>query len=321
MLDWKSFPKPILALAPMAGYTDSAYRQLIKSLARSVVVFSEFVSADALHYKSVKTKEMLKFSEKEQPFIPQIFGKRPAHFGEAAQVVESLGAAGVDLNMGCPARKVVNSDHGSALLKNSKLASEIIEATVKAVKIPVSVKMRLGISDAKGLLDFAKMCEASGASLITIHGRTAKQMYLGEADYTPIYEVKKHLKIPVIGNGDIDSVEKFHAKLGNLDGLMIGRATMSNPWLMKEIEKSLTGKRFRKPETLKGKLPTILKHAKLMIEVKGERRGMMEMRKFLAGYVRGEADVKQLRQKLVVVETYKEAEKLLKDFLGKLAKK
>lgn len=316
MLDWKSFPKPILALAPMAGYTDSAYRQLIKSLAPSVVVFSEFVSADALHYKSKKTQEMLKFSEKEQPFIPQIFGKRPPHFAEAAQVVESLGAAGVDLNMGCPARKVVNSDHGSALLKNPKLASEIIAATVKAVKIPVSVKMRLGINNADGLLEFAKMCEASGASLITIHGRTAKQMYLGEADYTPIYEVKKHLKIPVIGNGDIDSAEKFHAKLGNLDGLMIGRATMSNPWLMKEIEKSLAGKHFRKPETLKAKLPTILKHAKLMIEVKGEKRGMLEMRKFLAGYVRGEAGVKTLRQKLVVVETYKEAEKLLRNFLA-----
>jgi len=317
MLNWKSTPKPILALAPMAGYTDSAFRQLVKSLAPSTIVFSEFVSSDALHYKSKKTKEMLAFSKKEQPFIAQIFGKKPPHFAEAAKVVESLGAAGVDLNMGCPARKVVNSDHGSALLKNPKLASEIIEATAKAVKIPVSVKMRLGINDSKNLVSFAKMVEKSGAKLITIHGRTAKQMYLGEADYEPIYEVKRHLKIPVIGNGDIDSVEKFNEKLGNLDGLMIGRDAVANPWLMRAIENSIKGKTTRIPKTLKAKLPTILKHAKLMVKVKGEKRGMLEMRKFLANYVKGEPGVKKLRSKLVLVETYAEAEKLLRKFLEK----
>ncbi|MCK5472240.1 tRNA dihydrouridine synthase DusB, partial [Candidatus Gracilibacteria bacterium] len=282
MFSWQKTPRPILALAPMAGYTDSAFRQLVKSLAPQTIVFSEFVSSDALHFKSKKTWQMLAFSSKEQPFITQIFGKKPLHFAEAAKVVESLGAAGVDLNMGCPARKVVNSDHGSALLKNPKLAAEIIEATVKAVKIPVSVKMRLGVNDSKNLLDFTKMVEASGAKLLTIHGRTAKQMYLGEANYEPIYRVKKILKIPVLGNGDIDSAEKFHAKLGNLDGLMIGRAAVANPWLFREIENSLAGKISHTPKTLKAKLPTILKHAKLMVKMKGEKRGMLEMRKFLA---------------------------------------
>ena len=255
MLNWKTLPKPILALAPMAGYTDSAFRQLVKSLAPQTIVFSEFVSSDALHFKSKRTKQMLAFSRKEQPFIAQIFGKNPPHFAEAARVVESLGAAGVDLNFGCPARKVVHSDHGSALLKNPKLAAEIIEATTKAVKIPVSVKMRLGINDSRNLLSFAKMVEASGAKLLTIHGRTAKQMYLGEADYEPIYRVKKVLKIPVIGNGDIDSTERFHEKLKNLDGLMIGRAAVTNPWLFREIENSLAGKISRTPKTLKAKQP------------------------------------------------------------------
>ncbi|MFH1546432.1 MAG: tRNA dihydrouridine synthase DusB [Patescibacteria group bacterium] len=317
MLSWKTFPKPILALAPMAGYTDSAFRQLVKSLAPQTIVFSEFVSSDALHFKSKKTQQMLAFSRKEQPFIAQIFGKNPPHFAEAARAVESLGAAGVDLNMGCPARKVVNSDHGSALLKNPKLASEIIEACVKAVKIPVSVKMRLGVADSRNLLDFSKMVEASGAQLLTIHGRTAKQMYSGEADFEPIYRVKKVLKIPILGNGDIDSAAKFHAKLGNLDGLMIGRAAVANPWLFREIENSLAGKISRTPKTLKAKLPTILKHARLMVAVKGERRGMLEMRKFLANYSKGEAGAKKLREKLVRVETLAEAEELLRKFANR----
>lgn len=314
---WLTTPRPIFALAPMSGYTDSAYRQLIKSLAPSVIVFSEFVSSDALHYGSEKTKKMLHFSNKEQPFIAQIFGKRPPNFAEAAKVVESLGAAGVDLNMGCPARKVVNSDHGSALLKSPKLASEIIEAVVKAVKIPVSVKMRLGINDSRNLLSFAKMVEDSGAKLLTIHGRTAKQMYTGEADYEPIYAVKKVLKIPVVGNGDITNAEKFHEKLGNLDGLMVGRATVGNPWLMKAIEKSIAGKTFRPPTTIKQRLPTILRHCRLNVATKGEEIGMREMRKYLAGYVKGEAGAKKLREKLVRVETYKKAEGLLREFIEK----
>ena len=298
----------------MAGYTDSAFRQIVKSLAPRTIVFSEFVSSDALHFKSKKTQQMLAFSIKEQPFIMQIFGKNPHHFAEAAKVVESLGAAGVDLNMGCPARKVVHSDHGSALLKNLKLAAEIIETTVKAVKIPVSVKMRLGVSDSRNLLNFSKMIESSGAQLLTIHGRTAKQMYFGEVNFEPIYKVKRQLKIPVLGNGDIDSAERFHEKLKNLDGLMIGRAAVTNPWIFREIENSLAGKKSRTPQTLKAKLPTILKHAKLMMKVKGEQRGMLEMRKFLSNYSKGEAGGRKLREKLVRVETFAEAEELLRKF-------
>jgi len=257
---------------------------------------------------------MLQFSDKEQPFIVQIFGKNPHHFAEAAQIAQSLGASGIDLNMGCPARKVVNSLHGSALIANPKLASEIITACAKAVKIPVSVKTRLGINDARKLQDFARMIEASGAKLITIHGRTAKQMYLGEANYEPIYAVKKILKIPVLGNGDITSVAKFHAKLGNLDGLMVGRGAVANPWLMREIQNSLADKISRTPKTLRAKLPTIFRHAKLMVREKGEKRGMLEMRKFLANYVKGEAGAKKLREKLVRIEKLEEAEKLLRKF-------
>jgi len=317
---WKETKKPLLALAPMAGYTDSAYRLLVKELAPSTIVFSEFVSSDALHYGSKKTEQMLRFSDAEQPFVAQIFGKRPEHFAEGAKVVESLGAAGVDINMGCPARKVVSSDHGSALLKNPKLAAEIVAATIAAVKIPVSVKMRLGTNDDSGLLDFVRVIEEAGAELITIHGRTAKQMYTGTADYTPIYEAKKAVSIPVIGNGDIDSAASFHKKIGNLDGLMVGRATMSNPWVMQEIEKSLVGEDFSPPQNLAEKMPVILRHCQLMVELKGEKIGMREMRKFLAGYVRGEAGAREARQRLVLVETLAEAKNILEDFVEKLAR-
>ena len=298
----------------MAGYTDSAFRQLIRHFSPQTILWSEFVSADALKFDSKKSKEMLRFAKKEQPFVAQIFGKRPAHFAEAAKFVESIGAVGVDLNFGCPARKVVNSDHGSALLKNPKLASEIISAVADAVAIPTSVKMRLGISDDSELDEFAKMVEDSGAALLTIHGRTAKQAYSGVADFAPIYRVKKLLKIPVLGNGDIDSAEKFFDKIGNLDGLMIGRAAVANPWIFREIENRLAGKISRTPKNFRAKIPTILRHARLLVAEKGEKRGMLEMRKFSANFTRGESGAKKLRAELVRVEKFCELEKILREF-------
>lgn len=298
----------------MAGYTDSAFRQLIRSFSKRTILWSEFVSADALKFDSQKSKEMLRFAKCEQPFVAQIFGKRPENFVEAAKFVEAIGAAGVDLNFGCPARKVVNSDHGSALLKNPKLASEIISAVAKSVKIPTSVKMRLGISSDENLKSFAKMVEDSGAQLLTIHGRTANQMYRGEADFEPIYRVKKMLTIPVIGNGDIDSTDAFFEQIGNLDGLMIGRAAVNNPWIFREIENRLSGRSSRTPKSLHAKVPTILRHAQLLVKTKGEQRGMLEMRKFSANYVRGESGARKLRAKLVRVEKLKELKKILSEF-------
>ncbi|MFH0834365.1 MAG: tRNA dihydrouridine synthase DusB [Patescibacteria group bacterium] len=314
MLNWKNASHPILALAPMAGYTDSAFRQLIRSFSKKVILWSEFVSADALKFDSKKSKEMLAFARNEQPFVAQIFGKRVENFVEAAKFVESIGAVGVDLNFGCPAKKVVNSDHGSALLRNPKLAAEIISAVARAVKIPTSVKMRLGTNDDSNLENFAKMVEDSGAQLLTIHGRTAKQMYHGEADFEPIYRVKKILKIPVLGNGDIDSADKFFDKIGNLDGLMIGRAAVANPWIFREIENRLAGKTSKTPRTLQAKIPTILRHARLLVTTKGENRGMLEMRKFSANYVRGEPNAKKLRAKLVRVERLSELKTILTKF-------
>ncbi|MDP4007943.1 MAG: tRNA-dihydrouridine synthase [Candidatus Peregrinibacteria bacterium] len=318
---WNNLPHPIICLAPMAGYTDSAYRQLIKMIAPEVICFTEFTNVKGLKYGSKRTLAQVGFNpEIERPIVAQIFGKEPDDFAGAAKMLEEMGVDAIDINMGCPAKKVVSSDHGSALFKNPNLAAQIVEATAKATSLPVSIKMRLGTKDkdAKFLIDYCKEMESCGAALITIHGRTAKQMYTGIADYELIYEVKKNVKIPVIGNGDVVSVESAKEKLGNLDGLMIGRGTMGNPWLMAEVWHAFHDDKnspdytpYVPPLTFSEKLPWTLKHMELSVETKGEKRGVMEMRKYLAMSVKDFHGASEYRQRLVRMETYDEAKKLL----------
>ena len=318
---WNNLKHPIICLAPMAGYTDSAYRQLVKEIAPGVICFTEFTNVKGLKYGSKRTLAQVGFNpDIERPIVAQIFGKEPEHFAEAAVLLEEMGVDAIDINMGCPAKKVVSSDHGSALFKNPDLAARIVEATVKATTLPVSVKMRLGTKEknAEFLIDYCKKMESCGAQLITIHGRTAKQMYTGKADYELIYEVKKHLGVPVIGNGDIKSVEDAKEKLGNLDGIMIGRGTMGNPWLMAEIwhafhddTTAANYKPYSSPRTFSEKLPWTLKHMELSVQTKGETRGVMEMRKYLAASVKDFHGASEYRQKLVRIESFEEAKKLL----------
>ncbi len=315
---WKDLAAqgPIVALAPMAGYTDSAYRQLIKGIEPRVICFTEFTSADGIVYDSEATLSQLDFNpDEERPLVAQIFGKVPKNFATAAQKIESMGIDAIDINMGCPAKKVVSSDHGSALLKNPCKALEIVEATVKATKLPVSVKMRIGVSelDLPWLIQFAKDLESTGIQLLTIHGRTAKQMYLGKADWQPMYEIKKNLGIPVIGNGDIRTAADALEKIGNLDGVMIGRGTMGNPWVMREVMAAFKGESYTAPETLAEKLPTILRHAELNVQSKGERRGMLEMRKHFASLIKGFEGASDFRSRVVRIETLEEARRILKE--------
>ena len=300
----------------MAGYTDTSYRQLVKELAPRAIVFSEFTSSDALHFGSEKSRRQLSFAESEYPFIGQIFGKKPAHFVEAAKWIESIGAAGVDINMGCPAKKVVSSDHGSALLEQPELSEDIVRQTARAISIPLSVKMRVGVKDATGCVEFARRMEAAGAQLLTLHGRTAKQMYTGTADFEPIYAVKRAVSVPVIGNGDIASLADFKEKIGPLDGLMLGRATVGNPWLMAEIAAYLQGDAYTPPTTFTERLATIIRHAELSVQEKGEHRGMQDMRKFFAGYTRGLPGVREFRKKLVRVETLSGAKAILSELVA-----
>ncbi|MBT3864499.1 tRNA dihydrouridine synthase DusB [Candidatus Peregrinibacteria bacterium] len=315
---WEKLEKPIVCLAPMAGYTDSAYRQIVKSIAPETICFSELTSINAIGHNSQKTEEMLKFAEIEQPLIIQLFGKDPDFFVKAGKKLEHLKVSGIDINMGCPAKKVVCSEYGSALLNNPQLAGEIVNKLSKAIKIPVSVKMRIGYKtyDEQKFTEFVKILEQAGAQAITIHGRTTKQGYSGEADWAPIHLAKTLIKIPVIGNGDIDTPETAQKRLENLDGIMIGRATVGNPWLLREIHEKLhSEKPTKSPETLEQKLPTIKKHLHLAIKTYGEKIGILEMRKHLAGYISSIPGAKSLRVKLMQAPSEEEVLKILGDFL------
>ncbi len=332
MFQWDTHPRPFVCLAPMAGVTDASYRQLIKRIAPEVIVYTEFLSTDALHFGAKKTLKMLSFDPVlERPFIVQVFGNEPDHFLSAAKIIEELGADGIDINMGCPAARVVSSCHGSALIRDPKLAAELVHATVKAVKIPVSVKTRLGWETADTLIPFCQGLIEAGARALAIHGRKYHDKFSGRADWDPIYELKKQVSVPVIGNGDIASAADALAKIGNLDGVMVGRGTFGNPWVMSEITEALknsdqnrllvdsltrsneiTNKRINgKPKTFEEKIPWIIEHCELAVMVKGEQRGMLEMRRHLSSYVKGFDGASKMRQKLVRVETLREAKEIL----------
>lgn len=314
IFSWKKTKKPMLLLAPMAGYTDSAFRQIVKKLAPNVICVTELISADGIKFKGKRTLEYLKFEESERPLIVQLFGKKPDFFQEAAQVVEAQKADGIDINMGCPARKVVGSMHGSALLTKPDLAEEIAKATVEATSLPVSIKMRIGFKeyDKKHFLDLIKRFEQAGIQSLVIHGRTTSQGFSGEANWDPIYLAKKTLSIPVIGNGDITSAEIAKKRLKNLDGIMVGRATFGNPWIMAEIQAALEDKKYTPPQSLEEKVPLILEHSRLAIESK-DRKGLLEMRKHLAAYIKGFEGASKFRGQLVQVESIEDIENIFKE--------
>ncbi len=321
---WDAYPRPFVCLAPMAGVTDGSYRQLIKKLAPETIVYTEFLSTDAIHYGAKKTMKELEFDkEEEHPFIVQVFGKEPEHFLSAAKVIEEMGADGIDINMGCPAAKVVSSCHGSALLKNADLAKRLVEATKKEVSIPVSVKTRLGWDNIDDLIPFCQGLVDAGADALAIHGRTYEGKFGGEADWNPIYELKENVSVPVIGNGDITCAQDAVDKIKNLDGVMVGRGTFGNPWVMKDITEAF---RLRSAKckvqsakliptvdtmTFEEKIPFIIEHCELAVKVKGQKRGMLEMRRHLASYVKGIDGASDLRAQLVRVESVEEVQNIL----------
>lgn len=326
---WDTAPRPIVALAPMAGVTDASYRQLIKRVEPRTVLYTEFLSTDALAYGAKKTMEMLAFDPSiERPYIVQVFGHDPEHFLEAAKVIEQMGADGIDINMGCPAAKVVSSCHGAALIQKPELAAELVHATVKAVKIPVSVKTRLGWGTSETLIPFCQKLEQAGAQAFAIHGRTYHEKFTGKANWEPIYELKRNVSVPVIGNGDIASAADALEKIGNLDGVMVGRGTFGNPWVMKDVadalqavsDQRLAASRSPLPAlvstvstlSFQDKIPFILEHCELAVRIKGEKRGMLEMRRHLSSYVKGFDGASEMRSKLVRVETLKDAEAILR---------
>ncbi|QFR39290.1 tRNA-dihydrouridine synthase family protein [Candidatus Gracilibacteria bacterium 28_42_T64] len=293
-------------LAPMDGYGDSAYRQAMKRIAPHVICISEFYSADGLVHSKFLADSVLPHQKMEDPLIIQIFGKDPENFAKAAKIIEQskYNIAGIDVNMGCPAKKVVRSGHGSSLLINQDIAFEIIDKLNKATKLPISVKTRRSFDGNQNLVQFVKGLENAGAKLITIHGRTAKQAYTGDADFTDIYELKRNVNIPVICNGDIKNYDDGMSKIQNLDGFMIGRASFGNPWCF------LPGEYH---PTLGEMLSAMEFHAEELVKTKGERKGSLEIRKHLVQYIKSFPGVKVYRKRLVTTESFENSQQVINE--------
>lgn len=272
----------------MAGYTDSPFRRVIQDVVPGTVTFTELISVDAIHYNSKKTFDMLRFHEGEHPLIVQLFGNKPEFFREAVQKLHVFGFDGIDINMGCPARKVVKSDNGSALILRPDLAYSIVSECKKTTSLPVSVKTRIGWADDMELINFCKGLYEAGADLITIHGRTVKQVHDGEACWDSMYHVQEQLPIPILGNGGITDRADGITKMKNLAGFLIGRAVIGNPWCLSEETFSAQNKRT-----------TMKRHLQLMVEYYGEKLGLLEFRKHASEYITGKPGSKQLRKEIM----------------------
>ena len=286
-------------LAPMAGVTDKAFRLTTKPFGPALM-YTEMVSGKGLFYKSKKTETLLSAEVAEKPLAVQIFGHEPDILARIAESALTSGACIIDINMGCPAPKIVNNGDGSALMKNPELAGKIIKAVSQAVDVPVTVKIRAGWdSDNINAVSMARIAEDNGADAVTVHGRTREQFYSGTADLNIIKAVKEAVRIPVIGNGDINSGKKAKEMLDftGCDGIMVGRAAEGNPWIFREILHYLkTGEELPQPD-ISERLETALRHFELLVTLKGERRGVLEGRRHMSWYFKGVKGGAALRER------------------------
>ncbi len=292
-------------LAPMAGVTDLPFRLLCKEQGVGLICM-EMVSAKAIYYNNKNTEDLMAIHPDETPVSLQLFGSDADIIAEMAKRIEERPFAILDINMGCPVPKVVNNGEGSALMKNPKLVEEILTKLVKAIHKPVTVKIRKGFNDNNvNAVEIARIAESCGVAAVAVHGRTREQYYSGKADWDIIAAVKSAVKIPVIGNGDV--VDAYSAKAlveqTGCDGVMIGRAAQGNPWIFKEVVNYLeTGFIPPKPTPEQVK-ETVIRHAKLQLEYKGEYTGVREMRKHLSWYTAGYPNSARFRQMINSMES------------------
>lgn len=302
-------------LAPMAGVCDLPFRLLCKEKGAAMVC-TEMVSAKAIYYNNKNTKELLTIDKNEGPVSLQLFGSEPKLMAEMAKRIEEIPFDILDFNMGCPVPKVVNNGEGSALMKNPVLAGHIIEAMANAISKPVTVKIRAGF-DAEHInaVEIAKIAENSGAAAITVHARTREQYYSGKADREIIRLVKEAVTIPVIGNGDIDCYEsaKHMLEYTGCDGVAIGRGAEGNPWIFEELNAKYAGLDYNKP-SLEEVKEMIMRHARMLIDYKGEYIGIREMRKHAAWYTAGFKGASKLRGCLNEVSSIESLEEIIMGF-------
>ena len=283
-------------LAPMAGVTDLPFRVVCKGFGAGLV-YSEMVSAKALHYGDKKTAELLKTSDAEAPLCVQIFGSDPAVMAEGAQKALATGAKIVDINMGCPAPKVANNGDGSSLLKDVGLIGRIVRAVSDAAGVPVTCKIRSGFDEVADVERIAKTIEQNGAAAIAVHPRTRKMYYSGHSDWNIIADVKKAVSIPVIGNGDINCAADAKRMLDTTgcDAVMIGRGARGNPFIFREIRALINGEEKPLAPTLEEKLAVMRRQVELAVKYKGEYIGMRESRRTAAFYLKGIPGAPKLR--------------------------
>ena len=301
--------KSRLVLAPLAGVSDSVYR-FISHREGAALSYTEMISAKGLYYKSPGSAELCEVAEKEGPVGLQLFGSEPMMLDFAVRALADNPNVLFDINMGCPVPKVVKNHEGSALFADPDLAARIVEAAVKASsetsKKPVSVKMRIGFGEAKDYVAFAKRLEDAGASAITVHGRTREQYYSGRADWNAIREIKEAVSVPVIGNGDVRSLEDAERMLKETgcDLVMIGRGSMGNPWVFRGDKNDLFD-------------PDIMaEHFELLLALKGEKRACLEMRKYFAWYTKGMKGASELRNRINMAQKPEEIKEMINKAKG-----
>jgi nifR3 family TIM-barrel protein len=291
---------PPLLLAPMAGVTDRDFRLIVRRIGGVGVVSMEFISSRAIVSGNRRTRDLMAFCDEERPLAIQIYGSDAPTIAEAARVVEELGADICDINMGCPANKVLKGCAGAALMGDLRLAEEVVASVRKVLTIPLTVKFRLGLDDGRrNYLDVGRMCEANGVDAVAMHGRTAKQMFTGAADWSHVARLKETLSIPVIGNGDVrtpeDALRMFEQT--DCDAVMVGRGATRNPWLFREIAARLAGARVS-PPTLEDRRRLILGHFRMVAQREPSSYALHKLRKFTGWYTHGLPNGKCLRQRI-----------------------